>query len=117
MRRRTGLAVLAALLTEHTPPAVLRADPPRGPVAHALPGLTGLVGQQPVPELGVVAVGVKQRVRAVGGRQHGRGDRFLQPPVVRLASDLQHPARHRDGDPVDGQLTDERVHHFGEMFA
>jgi hypothetical protein len=36
---------------------------------------------------------------------------------VGLAGDLEDPARHRDGDPVTGKLTDERVHHFGGRFV
>ena len=35
--RRTGLAVLAALLAERAPPAVAGADPPCGPLGHRLP--------------------------------------------------------------------------------
>ena len=49
--------------------------------------------------------------------QFGIGDRLGEPAVVGLASDLEHPARHRDGDPVLGQLADERVHHFPGRFA
>ena len=40
-----------------------RADPPHRPVTAGLAGVAGLVGQQPVAELRVVAVGVEQRVR------------------------------------------------------
>ena len=96
--------------TDHQPFA--RADPPRGPVGHRLALLAGLVGQEPVAELRVVAVGVEQRVRPVRRHPLGVGDRLGQPAVVRLPGDLEHPTRHRDGDPVDGQLADERVHHF-----
>ena len=46
----------------------------------------------------------------VGLLQLGVGDRTLEPAVVGLTRDLEHPARHRNGDPVHGQLADERVH-------
>jgi hypothetical protein len=109
--RRSGLLRFAALgLAERRPPAQLRADPPRGPLGHDLASLACFVDQEAVAELRVVAVGVEQGVRAVGLDQLGLSDRLCEPAVVGLASDLEHPARHRDGDPVFGQLADERVH-------
>jgi hypothetical protein len=77
----------------------------------------GLIDQEPVAELRVVAVGVEQCVGPVGPGQFTGGDRGGQPPVVGLAGDLEDPARHRDGDPVGGELTDERVDHFPGRFA
>jgi hypothetical protein len=44
-------------------------------------------------------------------------DRGGTPPVVGLAGDVEDPARHRDGDPVVGELTDERVDQFPGRFA
>ena len=73
-------------------------------------GLADLIGEEPVAELGIVAVGVEDRVRQVRLVELGVGDRVGEPPVVGLASDPEDPARHRDGDPVAGELTDERVH-------
>jgi hypothetical protein len=55
---------------------------------------------------------IEQGVRPVGSGQLGVGDRTREPAVIRLASDVQDPARHRDRDPVDSKLADERVHHF-----
>ncbi|WP_453083034.1 NucA/NucB deoxyribonuclease domain-containing protein [Streptomyces naganishii] len=52
---------------------------------------------------------VAQRVRAIRLLQHGVGNRLVQPAVVGLSGELQHPARHRDGHPVHGQLLYERV--------
>ena len=76
MARRAGLlAILPALLPERGPPAQLGADLPRGPLGHRLARSAGLVDQEPVAELGVVAVGVEQRVRAIGRGQLGVGDR------------------------------------------
>ncbi|MFC6009942.1 hypothetical protein [Nocardia lasii] len=60
---------------------------------------------------------IEQRVATIGLVEFGGGDRVSEPPIVRLARDFQDPARHRDGDPVSGQLTNERVHHFPGRFA
>ncbi|MEV4847551.1 transposase [Micromonospora matsumotoense] len=58
VHRRPDLATLAAplALAEGAPPTVVRADPPRGAIRHRLPGRAGLVDQEPVPELRIVAV-------------------------------------------------------------
>jgi hypothetical protein len=45
---------------------VFGTGPPRGPIGHRFTGVAGFVGQEPVAELGVIAVGVEQRVGAVG---------------------------------------------------
>src|SRR5947208_398727 len=56
---RSGLlAVLAVLLSERRPPTQVGAELPRGPLGHLLAGFAGLVDQEPVAELRVVAVGV-----------------------------------------------------------
>lgn len=113
-----GLPALPFLgFAEGAPPAVGRADAPCRPLGHGLTGLGCLVDEEPVPELGVLAVGVEQRVGSVGLDQFGVGDRARQPAVVGLAGDPEYPARHRDGNPVSGQLADERVHHFPGGFA
>ena len=118
MDRRPGaLAVLGAFLAKRRPPALLRTDRPRGPPGHHLTCLGGLFVQVPIPELRVVPVCVEQRVRSVRRGQVGSGYGRLQPPVVLLAGDLEDPARHRDGDPVIGQLEVERAPHFLGRFA
>src|SRR5690606_11527318 len=58
-----------------------------------------------------------QSVRPIRLLEISRWDRLGQPPIVRLARELQDPARHRDGNPVSGQLADERVDHFPRRFA
>ncbi len=72
-------------------------------------------------ELGIVAVRVEQGSCPVCLGQLGVGDRRGQPPVVGLAGQPEHPARHRHRHPVrgsgGGQLADERVHHFAGRFA
>lgn len=76
---------------------------------HRLAGVGGLIEQQSVSGLGVVALRVEQRVGPVCLLQVGVDDRVGQPPVLRLAGDLQDPARHRDEDALGGKLTNERV--------
>jgi hypothetical protein len=106
MGGRPGLlAVPRPLLAEHAPPPVVPADPPHPLATAAQTGPGGLVGQEPMPGLQVVVVGVEQHVRQtrlleLAGRD-GRGE----PAAVGLSCELQDPARHRDGDPVGGELT------------
>jgi hypothetical protein len=117
--RRTGLGPLVPLgFAEPGPPAVVPTDPPHHPVRYVgVVAETDLIGEEPIPELGIIAMRVEDRVREVGLLELGVGDRFFEPPVELLATQLEDPARHRDGDPVDGQLTDEREHHFPGRFA
>lgn len=44
------------------------------------PGVTGFVGQQPVPELGVILVRVEERVRAIRLHHLAGRDGVCQPP-------------------------------------
>jgi len=69
MNRRPGLGVLPAApaLAEGTPPAVVPADPPGGPLSHRLTGGQGLVEKEAVTELGIVAMRVEQGVGPVCG--------------------------------------------------
>jgi Helix-turn-helix domain len=118
MSRGPGLGLAAgAGPTEHRPPAVVPTDPPHRPVAHLVAGLADLIRQEPIAELGIVAMRVEHSVRYVRLVELGVADRAGEPPVVGLTSDLEDPARHRDGDPVAGQLTDERVRHFPGKLA
>ena len=116
-RRAGALPVLAALLTEHRPPLVVPADPPRRALTHLLTGLGGFVDQEPVAVLGVVEVSVQQRVGPVGLDHLGLGDLLVPPAVVGLAGELQDPQGHRDGDAVSGELAHERVETFPGKFA
>ena len=47
--------------TDHQP--LSRADPPHRPVARVVAGVADLIGEEPIPELGIVAMRVEQRVR------------------------------------------------------
>jgi hypothetical protein len=89
----SGLLDPPALLAEHAPPAVVPADPPRGPVGDAGSQGPGLIGQETVAELRILPVRVEQRVRAICPLEGGIGHRFAEPAVVGLARALQDPAR------------------------
>src|SRR5699024_6207787 len=118
VHRRPGFAVPdAALLADGAPPAAGRADPPRGPPTHRFTGDVSLVGEVAVAELRILTVCVEQGVGSMRFDALGIGDRVLQPPVVGLASNLKYPARHRDGNPVSGELAHERVPPFPGRFA
>lgn len=76
------LPVHGALLPERAPPAVVGTDPPRGPLSHRLAGLTGLISQEPIPELRVITMGVEQGVGPASLHQLGIGHRISKPAVV-----------------------------------
>src|SRR3954454_9244796 len=75
--RRPSLGVLptAPALPEGTPPAVVPADPPGGPLSHRLTGDSGLVEKEAVTEFGIVAMRVEQGVGPVCLGKPGIGDR------------------------------------------
>ena len=92
----------------------LRAQFPRRPPAHPPARPPGLVSEVPVAERRVVVVRVMQGVDPVRTEHVGVADGVASPPVVGLSCELQDPTRHRHGDPRFGELSNERVHHFGE---
>lgn len=112
MSGRARPAVLAALHAEHAPQSIVRADPPGSALGHRLAGVAGLLDEVAVPELGVITVGIEQGVGAVSLDEFGVGDGFGQPAIIGLASELEYPARHRDGEPLGGELFHERVEPF-----
>ena len=71
-----------------------------------------MLDQESVAELWIVTVGVEQRVGPKRRNVFGVGDRIGQPAVVGLASELEHPARHRHGNSLGGELFHERVKPF-----
>ena len=119
VRRRPGLGALAAAASCRTPTT----SRCRGSAATPC-GQTRLAGRGGPHRRGT---GSRTRGRRDGrrrsrwpgaprpARQSVTGS--VEPPVVGLAGELEDPARHRDGDPVGGQLADERVHHFPGRFA
>jgi IS30 family transposase len=61
-----------------------------------------LVGDEPVAERRIVVMDVDRGVDQMRVVPVPLADRSGQPGVVRLLGELQHPAGHRDGDPVGG---------------
>ena len=59
-------------------------------------------------------MGVVERVDPIRAKNVRVADRGVAPSVVGLAGELEDPARHRHGDPRIGELSYERVRHFGE---
>lgn len=96
------------ILTEHAPPLVARGDLPSRPVRHHLTSGACFVSQEPVAELGIIAVSVEQSIRPVCLDQLRLRRRIGEPPVVVLTVQAQYPTRPGDGDPVCGQLANER---------
>jgi hypothetical protein len=90
-------------------------------LARGDPGIGQLVGQEPVPERGVVLVDLVQRVDRVRVVVVPLRHRLVEPLVVPLDREAQHPARHRDRHPDAGtgrgHLTDEREDYFPGRFA
>src|SRR5690606_3626525 len=70
-----------------------RAQPPRGPVCHREPSIAGIVREQPIPELGLLLMGIPQSGDALLPEPFGRADRLPHPPVIRGTGELQYPTR------------------------
>ena len=73
-------------------PAVLTGQTPHRPARHGPSFIADLVGEEPVPELRVVLVGIKDGVRQPGFIQLGVGERLLPPPLVLLSAQAEDPA-------------------------
>ncbi len=85
---------------------------PCGPWRHRFVGRVGLIHREPVAKLRIITVSVERGIGSVRLVAFGGGDGVGQPAVVGLSGDLEYPARHRHGDSVGGEVTDERVAHF-----
>jgi hypothetical protein len=55
---------------------------------------------------------IEEGVGAIRLRQLCIGNRVPDPAIVGLAGELENPARHRDGNPISGELLHERVEPF-----
>ncbi|GIZ95768.1 hypothetical protein TTY48_03800 [Tsukamurella sp. TY48] len=77
-------------------------------------GSDEFVGDEPIPELRIITMDIDRSI------SHHRiiditvTDWNSAPGIEGLAGELQNPAGHRDGNPVSGQLADQREHHFGD---
>ncbi len=113
-RRASLLAFPAPAALRGREDPSLRAQLPCRPAAHPPPSPPRFVSEVSVAERRIVVMCVVQRVDPIRAEHVGIPDRGVAPPIVGLASELQNPARHRDGDAVRGELRYERVRHFGE---
>ncbi len=79
----------------------------------------GELGMHTAVAVGAVGSGVHvvDRVHEVGLLEITVAGLAAQPFVVPRRRDLQHPAGHRDGNPVRGKLLDYREHYFGSTFS
>ena len=114
MHRWSRFSVQAALLRNHRPELLFRAQPPHAPLGRCQPGLRfDLVGDEPIPERRVVAVKIDGRVCEVSVVPVALRDGVRTPLEECLLAEAQHPAGHRDRNSVSGQFTDQREHHLG----
>ena len=72
-----------------------------------------LIGDEPIPERRVVVMNIHRGVDQMRVVPLTIRDRIGFPSVKRLLGEAQHPASHRDRDPVTSKIADQRVHHFG----
>lgn len=90
---------------------------PTSALRHRLAGIGCLFDKVAVAELRVILVSIEQGIGAIRLDDLSVGDGIGPPAVVRLAGELEYPARHRDGDPIGGELTYERVEPFPGRLA
>ena len=76
-------------------------------------GIFQLVGDEAIAEGRIVGMDVEGGVHQVGVIPVPLADRVSSPLVEGLGGESEHPAGHRDGDPVSGKVEDQRVLHFG----
>jgi len=105
-----GLAGQAALLRMGRPESLLGAEPADPVPAGYHASVRELVGDEAVAELGVVVVDVDGGVDQVRVGPVPVGHGLGLPLVEGLLGEAEHPAGHRDGDLVGGQVEDQRVH-------
>src|SRR5690606_15337312 len=73
------------LLPKRAPQAVVTADAPRGPVAHWFACLSGFVGEEAVPELGIFHVRSMDGIGAICLHNLTIGRWVTEPAIVGLA--------------------------------
>jgi len=113
VNRRAWLLARAGLLDKARPDPLLGAEPPHPPCADLVALLVQLVQKEAVAESGIFEVSLERSVGEHGVLVVTIRAGTPEPLVVALGRELEHPAGHRDGDPVSGQLADQRVFHFG----
>ncbi len=114
MNGRARLSAIPAcfLLPECGPSALVSAEPPRSMVSHRFTESLRFVGEEPVPELGVLNVGIVECIHSIRLCEVPPSYWAVEPAVVRLALEIEYPARRLDVDPVANELFHERVEPF-----
>lgn len=112
---RSGSAAQATFSGVYGPQSLLAAQPIDPVAAGRDAGPGEFVGDEAVAEFRVVVVDVDRRVEQVRIGPVPVGHRARAPSKVGLLAETEHPAGHRDGNTVDGKVTDQRVHHFGRV--
>jgi hypothetical protein len=113
--RTGGLRVASALLGGGGPDPVLPAQAMDPPFTDFVASPFEFIGDEAVTELRIIAVDVDDGVGQVGVDEIPITDRVGRPLVEGLSGEAQHPAGHRHREPLDGELSDQRVHHFGSV--
>ena len=110
---RSGTFGAFRALRKRAEDLLLGTDPPHSSFTRSVAGVGEHVGDEAVAKDRVIEVRVDRSVGEVGVLEVAWRHGTAQPAVVVLGGELQDPTRHRDGEPVSGQLADERVFHFG----
>ena len=98
-------------VTRHQPGDLATPDPMRA--AH---DQLGVDSSDPVGRSGR-SMDLDDHIEQVGVLQVTVRGRSFGPLVVARRRDAQDPARHRDGEPVSGKLTNEPEPYFGSTFS
>ena len=117
VHRRTGSLALTPLAHGRGPQLLLRTQPPRPAFTDVDAGPLELVRQKPVTERRIIGVRVDQGVDGVRVIQIPGRDGVLAPGVERLSREAEHPTGQPHREPLGGQVTDQRVRHFGSELA
>ncbi|MDP9776733.1 hypothetical protein J2S58_000356 [Nakamurella flavida] len=115
MDRRSGLAVQTSASGVHEPQLLLGTQPVHAVAAGRDAGGGQLVGDEPVPELGVVVVDVDRGVDQVRVVPVASTDRVGAPLVERLLGASRAPGRSPRPGSGPRLGLDQRVHHFGRV--
>jgi len=75
-------------------------------------GSVEVIGDESVSQRRIVAVRIDRCVAQVRVRPVAIGRQVGTPPIEGLLREAQHPAGHRDRDPIVGEFEDQRVDHF-----
>ena len=111
---RASFTVQATLFRVQRPEPLLGAQPPDAPPQRGDASFGfDLVGDEPIPDRWFVSVRIDRSVRKVGVVSVALRYGVCSPFEERLLAEAQHPAGHRDWDPIGGKVKDQREHHLG----